>query len=246
MQQGPSTVVAGSIPQETLGGLSQLEEIAGSLGGEFMSLLTSLGPVVQVMNPLHTIAASILETLKPLLFEALQPALSFLNTIGYIIGTLLAPAMELLAMHMNFLGDIFRWLYNSVIRPVGNFFLDLVDIVLNGIIRAIRSFIGLINNIPGVNINRPNTIPIDDLEYLSEEEFESNAGMEMPDSTTTTGDTVYGGSTSVTEPPDIYVHMYFNGPIVGESGYAQVGGFIVEAIQAYVGAGGEVTFAEAR
>jgi hypothetical protein len=72
---------------------------------------------------------------------------------------------------------------------------------------------------------------------------------DMPD----TGDTdvpkigeggIHGGNTTVQRVPDIYVTNNFNGPVFGFQDKAGAGEAIVDAIQAHVGAGGEVTFLE--
>ncbi|MFW5729409.1 MAG: phage tail protein, partial [Spirochaetota bacterium] len=60
------------------------------------------------------------------------------------------------------------------------------------------------------------------------------------------GGGVHGGNTTVQRAPDIYATLNFHGPIIGESGMVEVGEFFVEGVQAYLGAGGEVQFLEAR
>ena len=111
----------------------------------------------------------------------------------------------------------------------------------NFFIKIVRVMINAINKIPGVNIDKPKKVSFDRIEEIGEignvsDTDTGNGGGG--------GTAVYGGSTTVRQPPDIYIYQYFNGPVVGPSGMQGVGEYVVGAIQAYAGAGGDVTWEE--
>ena len=112
----------------------------------------SIENVQKVLNPFKTILEGARSLLEPLINDALQPIVDLFTDIGQILAKELAPfisiaafnirtlsfALQILMIPTKLLGEAFRWLNDSVIVPVGNGFIDIV----NGVIRAINNALG--------------------------------------------------------------------------------------------------------
>ena len=73
-----------------------------------------------------------MQVLSPLIDRILSPLIGILTIIGRTIGFILAPVFELLAVVTGYVGDAFVWLYNTVLRPVGNGFITIFNLLYNG------------------------------------------------------------------------------------------------------------------
>jgi len=169
---------------------------------------------------------------------------------------MLSPVIEGIGYVIGKLGEGFLWIYNNVIRHVGNGIMTLFNLVYNAVAAVANGFIAIYNKL------------VRDSKELSTVAYRSAkagwAAAISADSLTSMGSAAavasydadyggayggasgaYGGGTSVQKPSDIFITQNFNSPVVGAGGIEEVGGFIVDAIQEYTGAGGVVTFLEA-
>jgi len=125
----------------------------------FTTMISSIENVSKVLNPFKTIFEEAKKLLEPLLNNALEPLVQILEQIGAVVGQLLSPitgvlkvistviyaALTPLIAALQIAGNAFSWLYDSVIVPVGNAFIGIV----NAIISAINAVLGW----AGVNID---------------------------------------------------------------------------------------------
>lgn len=134
---------------------------------EFISALTevvfSIENVQKLLNPFSTILEGLMSYSEALINDALQPIVDILLDIGVTIGQILQPVIGIIAtalrvlagiikivsVPLNALGNAFEWLYNKVIRPVGN-----------AIIKVINTIISALNAIPMVNIKKLELLPV--------------------------------------------------------------------------------------
>jgi uncharacterized protein YoxC len=128
---------------------------ADSIGG-IVQAVTSLSSVQQILNPLTTIFSSMMEVIGPVINEVLGPIVGMFKMLGEALGQILAPAIQLLTPIIKLISEIFVFLYNSIIVPVGNAIIKAfnwiyngITSVLNWIIRAINDALGWI----GVHLN---------------------------------------------------------------------------------------------
>ena len=77
--------------------------------------------------------------------QILQPVIGIVATALRV----LAGIIKIVSVPLNLLGHAFEWLYNKVIRPVGN-----------AIIKVINFVISALNNIPFVNIKKLELLPL--------------------------------------------------------------------------------------
>lgn len=142
---------------------TQLGQVAMGMDPITMFIDATLEAVMQieslnrVLNFVTTIVGSMMEYLTPVIDEIFNPIAELLEDIGEILGQLLAPVLGVIAplvkilvgvvrillTPLQLLGDAFEWLYNDVIVPIGNKFIDII----NGVIRAL-------NTIPFVEIKQ--------------------------------------------------------------------------------------------
>ena len=120
------------------------------------SSVMSLESVQKILNVFSTILTPMMAILEPFVNAILAPIIEVLETLGETLGLILAPAMAILQVVLSILpafkiltavlqvvGNAFKWFYEKVIMPVGNAIIDTVNAV-----------IGLINKIPGVDIDK--------------------------------------------------------------------------------------------
>ena len=210
------------------------EGMKGFIGG-IKESIGALSSLQAILNPLTTIMSGVMEILGPIIDDALAPMVGILKILGQTLGRIIAPVFRMLGEVVTWLAEGFVWFYNKAIVPVGNFMMDLFATIGNFFINIINGVISALNHIPFVNIGKVSTINTDK-DALTAISLEDLASSGSSDSSTYTGGTT-GSNTSV-QRLDINVYQYYNAPIIGEGGLEQVGGFVVRAIQEYLGAGG--------
>jgi hypothetical protein len=247
MEQRAGALGAASSERNPLAALSPLMDVLGVLGEQFSSISI-------LMQPMQIILNSMMQVLQPVMDTVLAPLIGIFAILGNTLGQILVPVIQLLTPVIEAVGKGFVWLYNNVIRPVGNFlwatFTNLGSIiswVVNKIVALgttiwyIVSFqwgkLGSVNWGGAMNpMVTPEQGPLAkiDLSSLSA----AGAGYQSSQ-----GGGAYS-NTSVQKPPDIYVYVTYEGPIFGDGGEARAGGYIVDSIKAYLGTGARVTFLE--
>lgn len=220
---------------------STISSFIGGLGGA----ITSLGSVQAILNPLTTIFAGMMEVLGPVIDSVLSPLVGILKLFGRAIGQMLTPVIEWLSPIIGFLGEVFIWLYNKVLVPVGNGFITVfnaigigIATIVNGIISAINWALGW----AGVNLNKVNVPGLDDgkLTAISTGDLTAAGSSYIGGGS---GSGVSGSSTSV-QSYNIEVHQVVQGNVIGDGGMAELGRYFVEAVEAYMGSGGRVSFVQ--
>lgn len=160
---------AGAVVQEKAANteVGKMAGFAGGVAADPMTMLIeaaadfalSIENVTKVLNPFKTIFEGARKLLEPLINDALQPLVDILLDIGNTIAHLLAPFisifatnirilsafMQIMQIPVKLLGQSLAWLNDSVIVPVGNAIIDLI----NGVIGAINWALGW----AGVHIN---------------------------------------------------------------------------------------------
>lgn len=116
--------------------------------------IMSLQNVLSIMAPLFTIIMAIFEVLGPFINNLLAPLVGILRIVGYTIGKLLIPVLDLLRPIIELLAQIFVFLYNNIIVPVVNFVIRGLNMIYNGFVDFINSIIKMMNKIPGVDIDK--------------------------------------------------------------------------------------------
>ncbi|PKL28553.1 MAG: hypothetical protein CVV46_06145 [Spirochaetae bacterium HGW-Spirochaetae-2] len=213
----------------TLG--SFISTIAGSLG--------TLGSFQAILSPLSTIFSGMMQVLSPLIDRILSPLIGILTIIGRTIGFILAPVFELLAVVTGYVGDAFVWLYNTVLRPVGNGFITIFNLLYNGVAAVING-LGKALRWLGVKIN---SMDYRDLEagHLAEIDAASLTGAA---SSYTGGTSSASGSSTSVNSVRIEYHQTIQGNVIGDGGLAALGEYFVRAVEAYMGNGGSVSFVQ--
>lgn len=119
--------------------------------------------VQKLLSPFSTVIEGLMAYSQELLNDALQPIVDILLDLGKTIGQIIQPVIGIIAtalrvlagvvkivtVPLNALGNAFEWLYNKVIRPVGN-----------AIIKVINVIITALNKIPLVNVKKLELLPI--------------------------------------------------------------------------------------
>lgn len=214
---------------------------------------TMLVPVLKILTPIVDAVVKVFQAVMSILQPFIPVISVFAQIIAIIAGALLQPIvamlgilepiLKLLIPVLDFVTQAFVWLYNYAIRPFVNgvlFVLNLMHNIVATIWNAIAGAINFLLGWLGVHLG-----------YMSyrdlTEGFLEELAYEKPvynlDQTNSTN--IYGGNTSVQNPPDIYLYQYYNAPIVGAGGMTEVGQYVVAAIQEYYGGGGRVMVLEA-
>ena len=117
--------------------------------------LMSIENVQKVLNPFATILEGARAILEPLINNALQPLVDYLMQLGEVIGQVLSPFINAVAISLKILygvlaitvipvmqmvGAAFAWFNDKVIVPVGNGIIDII----NGVINAINTVLGFL------------------------------------------------------------------------------------------------------
>lgn len=148
-----------SQPEQIIGAAATnpLSDIFVSLmnaAAPFIDAIKGLGAVTQLLNPLQTIFNAMMEVLGPIINNLLAPLVGILKIVGYTIGKILAPALELLRPVIEFVATLFTWLYNKVVVPVANVIITAFNWIYNGFADFINGILWLIDQIPFVDVGR--------------------------------------------------------------------------------------------
>ncbi len=238
--------LAGSFGESQLGSLisgfgSTISSFIGGLGGA----ITSLGSIQAILNPLSTIFAGMMEVLGPVIDSVLSPLVGILKLLGRAIGQMLTPVIEWLSPIIGLLGEVFIWLYNKILIPIGNGLITVFNAIgiglasiVNGVISAINWSLGW----AGVNLSKVAVPNLDDgyLTAISTGDLTSAGSSYIGGGS---GSGVSGSSTSV-QSYNIEVHQVVQGNVIGDGGMAELGRYFVEAVEAYMGSGGRVSFVQ--
>lgn len=127
---------AGSIS----GAADPMAALMGSLGTSFASMLGEIQGVNAILNPVTTILTSMFEILEPVINDILSPIVGILGTLGTILASALLPILEGLSPVIEAVAEVFVWLYNNIILPVGNLLLKVIVFVANGLIDFVNLF----------------------------------------------------------------------------------------------------------
>ncbi|MCF7945444.1 MAG: hypothetical protein K9L24_01130 [Spirochaetia bacterium] len=220
--------------------LKSVVDFGSRLGG----MIGSLSSFQAIMDPIGIIFQGIMDILGPAIDSILQPIIGILRIFGQTIGKMLMPFMDVLGKVVKLLAKGFIWLYNKAMVPFGNFMIEMYTKVGNFFIKIINGIINLINKIPGVKIGKVGKLDPD--KYKLEEISMADAmaaGGDSTDSSSYSGNNT-GSNTSV-QRMEINIFQYYNGPVIGEGGMAQVGEYVTRAIKAHTGYGGQVQIVEA-
>ena len=139
-----------------------------SLVAAVISCLLEIENVKKILNWAGTIVEKIFSFIGPIIDDTLSPLVELLETVGETIGQILTPlfgmiqilttlsglttVLKVLSAILKVVGGAFEWLYNKVIVPVGNKFVDIVNDIIT-----------LLNKLPWVNINK-----LEKLNYVGE------------------------------------------------------------------------------
>lgn len=151
-----NTDVGTAISDFQKGGI--IDALNGGMADFLVSLTGSileLDSVKKILNPIGTILSSMMSILEPLISDALSPIIDILSVIGESLATILSPVITVVSVGLRALsgllnivleplrlvGEVFKWLNDEVIVPVGNAFINII----NGVIKAL-------NTIPLVSI----------------------------------------------------------------------------------------------
>ena len=241
--------------------VNTLSSSIGGTAGELAKMAATSGMAGVAMFALGKVMDGVMSVLGPSIDMVLDPLISMLRAVGEVIGALLIPVFQAIQPVIDMLVDKFVWLYNNALVPVGNILILLMTVinwVSDQMRTAIHNVIEFILH-PFNENNRDNweydtwkefkkqaNYFSNKLEKIVREDLESGGKFDYDDDSGagTGGDSVYGGSMTVQRVPDIYVYNTYNGVFIGEGGKADMGQFMVECIQEYVGGGGTVEFAE--
>jgi len=229
--------------------------------GEFVK---NLFPLLNILGNIIIQVVGILQALAPLIFIIAELALAVLVPImGTLAGVMdslvriiaaLVPVFDVLGYVLDAVGRVFGSLWavvNFIISP----FIALAEVLL-----YIVTFQW--NKISGVNVVTPGDLMTEMAKIWTQSWQGTSAYQQfsfdpssIPDlsvaiedvnnlDTTGIGATIHGGNVSIQQAPDIYIYQTYSGNIIGAGGMEEVGRFVVDAIQEYVGTGGKVEFYE--
>lgn len=203
--------------------------VGDSLGKLLAPILTALAPI---LGSLIQILSTVLVPIFQVLFAVLSPITMILEFLQPLfIG--LAATLEVVMSPLRFVGDLLEWLGVKLMA-----FGEWIALIIQGKFGqagkvdwggafSSDAFSGLAERVAAI--------------WNMDTQASLGAGG-IGDVTQTTGAGIYGGNTTFREAADINVHMYFEGNVIGPGGMAEVGEFVVDAIQEYAGVGGRVTF----
>ena len=231
--------------------LSMIGEIAG----------TFLIPALNALSPLIMMLVQILTTFLPLasvLELALLPVTIGLQLLRpLLVG--LAVSLEVLMSPIRFLADLFSWVAQKIRYAVVQLAarvthpLDeekrIAYIAHQGVAdpgrfssTAFSGLAGRIEDILALSAAAPKAKETSLYELL--DEYTGLTEWAGPGAEPGTSG-VYGGSVTVTQPPDIYIHIHIGEggvAVMGDRELLQVGEVVVRAVEEVLGAGGTVTW----
>lgn len=213
--------------------------IMGQIGGGMGEFIASLSSIQSLLDPISTILGGVMEVLGPAIDQILSPLVGILKIVGNVIGKMLIPVFQLLSPIIEFIAKAFVWFYNKAIVPVANGFITVFNAIRIGFANIINGIIRAINRIPFVNVGyvsvpgiSDGTLSAIDMNTLTQ------AGSSGASGSSYTGGG--SGSSSSVQSVNINIYQTFNGNVIGDGGMESVGEFIVDAIRAYSGVGGNV------
>lgn len=149
-------------------GLSALTSAISSVVAAFVKCLLEIENVSKILNWAGTIIEKVFEYIGPIINDILAPLVELMETVGETIGQILTPLfaviqilttlsgltiiLKALSAILQVVGGVFEWLYNKIIVPVGNKFIDIIN-----------SIITALNKIPWINLSK-----LDNLKYIGE------------------------------------------------------------------------------
>jgi len=233
------------------GAAGQLPQWAIALGGVMDSFIGGLGNIIStfasfkaILDPVSLIFQGMMQVLQPLVDQILKPLIGIFIIIGRVLGSILAPVFEALAFITDKLAQAFVWLYNKAIRPVGNFFIGMMNILYNAVVTVANAFIWIYNAlrrkakeiayIPtrAIGAGALGEISLGDIYGAGETVMgETTAGL--------------GSTTTIQRQPDIHVYITVQGSVYGAGGPEQVGEEMARALEKYAGIGGRIMIEEA-
>jgi len=200
--------------------LTRLGQAISPIADKFLNMITPLASIQAILNPVTTILQAMFDVLGPLINTVLQPIVGILRVVGTTLGQILAPVISALGPVTLALGNAFVWLYNNVIRHVGNglitvfnFLYNAAATFVNGILKAYN----WMNNLWGGK----------DAALIKERELTAGylqaitMGTVMTAGTTTYSGGTTGASATYQKPRDITVNVQVNtSALVGDGGIA--------------------------
>ncbi len=205
------------------------------LGNVAMQLVNSLSSLTPIINWTKTIIDGIVSVLDPFLTDLLAPIVGILYTLGTLIGTILVPAFDILTPIVQALAQVFVWIYNWVLVPVGNGIIAIFNLVYNAMANFVNAVIGAYNTLNNLWAGT-------DLAYMTLKDLSEGflKRITMAD-LTKTGEDYYGaqagaaatsGGASYTAGRDITVNVYHYGAVVGSDGFREFALMIRDEIYA--------------
>jgi len=147
----------GAAVRENLSGtevMSPAGDLLTSIFSKLGAFLPSVSNLIALLNPLQTIMSAAFEVLEPLLNNLLAPLVGILKIIGYTIGKLLAPALEILRPIIEAIATLFVWVYNKIIVPIYNGIMYVFNMIYNGFAAFVNAILEIVDAIPFVDVGR--------------------------------------------------------------------------------------------
>jgi hypothetical protein len=242
--------------------LIMIAELVGTIAQILLPVFNMLGALIRSLEPLW-------QSLSQILIRFAEIILTLSPTIFYladIIGRILAPIFNSLSVILSHFSGLMSGLmpvfnaFGIVIDALGRAFSSII-VVTSTLFGYLSSFGQLLFYIVTFQWGKIGNIQVPSLEDMVNElgrvwtaqwgpsQFESLIPSPLEQITVPElgpgGTTIYGGGTTVTQPIPVNVYVSFSGPIIGAGGMAEAGQKIVEAVEAYLGSGGQVNFLEA-
>lgn len=221
-------------------GLIDAFEHLGDFITQLGNAVMSLESVKAILDPVSVILQGAMDALQPLVDSILQPLLGGLRIIGGMLGSILAPVLEALIPIIQKVGELFVWLYNNILVPIGNALITVFNVLANAVTGVANLVIDIINLFGG---------KLSKLEYRSLDQgylgkIDYNA-LVAAGSSYTGGSSSSTGSSTSAHSYNISIYQTVQGNVIGDGGMAELGKFCADAIGAYLGSGGSVAFLEA-
>ena len=142
----------------------------GSFASGLWGAAQSITSLKLILDPLSTIFQSFAATLAPVVDKVLAPVVGALSVLGQALAKILAPAIIALSPIIEKLAQAFVWLYNNVLRPVGNMISTLFQVLATILTAVANAFIGIANLFLAKK---------DEIKYLKAPTINSNALSEI-------------------------------------------------------------------
>lgn len=199
-----------------------LQEVISSLGdssgwiGVLVEALMNLENVVSIIGWWLTIIRGFIEEIGPVINEVLQPVVNALLQIGKLVGQALTPSVKALIPVIEVLAEVFTWLYNKILIPIGNAIMVFFTIIGNIGIAVANLFIDIYNLFAWIlgKSQKDKKNYLDPNDYMLQEiDTEDILGSDYGSSSSSTGTTL---GASYTAQRDItvnisYSHSFVNG-----------------------------------